>query len=308
MRRLLPLLALLAVAACQASSPRAEAPAPREAATAPLAFSADSAFAHLVHQVDLGPRVPGTEAHRRCAAWIEARLRGFGLPVERDAWEAPREGGGVWPLVNLLARAGPEGDGRILFVAHWDTRPWADQDPDPARRAEPIPGANDGASGVAVLLELARCLAGTPLPRGVDFLFVDGEDLGREGDVSGFCIGSRRFAAREAARYWRVVVVDMVGDRDLEIPIEPISAERAPEAVDWVWTRAAAIAPHVFTTRVGRPVYDDHVPFLDAGVHAVDVIDFEYPPWHTLADDLRAVDARSLGSVGRVLLDLARNP
>jgi acetylornithine deacetylase/succinyl-diaminopimelate desuccinylase-like protein len=271
-------------------------------------FSADSAMAHLVHQVSLGPRVPGTGAHRRCAEWIEARLRARGLAVERDPFMAQTPDGKVWPLVNLLGRAGPPGDGRILFVAHWDTRPWADQDPDPARRDTPIPGANDGASGVAVLLELARCLAGAPLPRGVDLLFADGEDLGRGGDLSGFCLGSRRFAAREAARYWRVVVVDMVGDRDLEIPMEPTSARRAPEVVDWVWTRAARLAPEVFTTRLGPTVYDDHVPFLDAGVPAVDLIDFDYPAWHTLKDDLDQVEARSLGIVGRLLLDLARNP
>ena len=274
----------------------------------PRLFEADSAWASLVHQVEAGPRVPGTASHRRCADWLASTLERFGGVVERTSFSYRDPDGYEWPLENILGEFGPEGAGRLLLVAHWDSRPWADEDPDTTRRDEPIPGAGDGAAGVAVLLEVARTLGETSLPRGVDILFADGEDLGRPGNHEGYCRGTRRFVERGVDRYRRAVVVDLVGDSDLHLPMEIYSLQRAPEVVDWVWERGIRLSPGVFSRTLGKAVYDDHVPLLDAGLPAVDIIDFDYPAWHTHADDLGAVSRYSLAAVGRVILSLAVDP
>ncbi len=262
----------------------------------------------LTAQLAFGPRVPGTSAHRACAAWLATRLAACGGKVERDAFTYRDPAGSVWPLENILARFGPDGGARLLLVAHWDTRPWADEDADPARRLQSFPGANDGASGVAVLLELARVFSQRPPPGGVDLLFADGEDLGRSGDPEGFCRGTRRFADRGVGSYARGIVLDMVGDIDLGIPIERNSLQLAPDVVDWVWERGRRLEPEVFAARLGPTVFDDHIPLIEAGLATVDVIDFDYPYWHTAGDDISRVSAASLGSVGRVVLSLAMNP
>jgi hypothetical protein len=161
---------------------------------------------------------------------------------------------------------------------------------------------------VAVLLEVARNLGTRTLPRGVDILFTDGEDLGRPDEPEGYCRGSRRFAGGDLSRYRRAVVVDLVGDADLRLLIEGYSLERAPEVVDWVWTRGVQLSPEVFDPVPGPFVFDDHVPLLDAGLPAADIIDIDYAAWHTAADDLRAVSRVSLARVGVVVLSLAADP
>jgi len=268
----------------------------------------DSAWVALTTQLHFGPRVPGTDAHRRCGDWLVAELKRLGARVEEDTWSYSDTAGTTWPLRNILGHLGPAGNGRLLLVAHWDTRPWADQDSDPARRKQPIPGASDGASGVAVLLEVARVLQGETLPRGVDILFADGEDLGRSGHPEGYCRGTRRFAEHSLMPYWRGVVLDMVGDADLHLNVEQYSLARAPEVVDWIWERGASLAPDVFSLDVDGAIFDDHIPLLDAGLPAADVIDFDYAPWHTHADDVGAVSATSLVAVARVVASLAHAP
>ncbi len=274
----------------------------------PVEFEPDSAWVALTSQLAFGPRVPGTDAHRACADWLAARLAACGGRVERDAFTYRDPAGLDWPLENILGRFGPEGGARLLLVAHWDTRPWADEDADPARRLQPFPGANDGASGVAVLLELARVFSRRSPPGGVDLLFADGEDLGRSDNPEGFCRGTRRFAERGLGSYERGIVLDMVGDVDLGIPIEQNSFRLAPEVVDWVWERGRRLEPGVFAARLGPNVIDDHIPLIEAGLPTVDVIDFDYPYWHTAGDDVSRVSAASLGSVGRVMLSLVMNP
>jgi peptidase M28-like protein len=269
---------------------------------------ADSAWAGLTTQLGFGPRVPGTLAHRRCGDWLAAELKRYGAKVEEDTFTYTDSTGTVWPLRNILGHLGPPGNGRLLLVAHWDTRPWADEDPDPARRNEPIPGASDGASGVAVLLEVARVLQGETLPRGIDILFADGEDLGRHGHPEGYCRGTRRFAERPLASYWRGIVLDLVGDSDLHLKVEQYSLARAPEVVDWIWQRGAALAPDVFSPEMNGAIFDDHIPLLNAGLPTADVIDLEYAAWHTHADDVGAVSAASLVAVARVVASLARTP
>jgi len=295
------------VAEARGVRPAAAEPAAPAARQAP-AFDEDAAWDLLARQVAFGPRVPGTEAHRRCADWLAGELEAAGARVTRDRFTYRDPAGTVWPLENILGSMGPEGTGRILLIAHWDSRPWADMDPDPARRTRPIPGANDGASGVAVLLQVAREIRGESLPRGVDVLLVDGEDLGHADDRNGYCRGSIHFTERGIGVYWRGIVLDMVGDADLAIPVEGYSRSAAPDVVDWIWSRGRKLAPEVFVGTPGPTVYDDHIPFLQAGLPTADVIDMDYAVWHTAADDLAAVHRRSLGAVGRVVLSLVRDP
>jgi hypothetical protein len=212
----------------------------------------------------------------------------------------------MWNLVARFRAAEPR---RLLFAAHWDTRAWADRDPDPARRSDPVPGANDGASGVAVLLEVARSLKAAAPPVGVDLVLFDGEDQGTDEAPDGWCQGARRYAAvAPGPAPEHAVLLDMVGDRDLRIPWEGYSAARAPETLAWFFARATRLAPEVFVPEEGRPVFDDHVPLLDAGIPAIDVIDFEYAYWHTVSDLPEQVSAASLEAVGKVVLSLVREP
>jgi Zn-dependent M28 family amino/carboxypeptidase len=218
--------------------------------------------------------------------------------------------GKVVTLTNLRARFAPEIDQRIVLGAHWDTRLWADKDPDPAKRKLPILGANDGASGVAVLLELARLMHEQSPKIGVDIALFDGEDLGTDQDQDGWFRGSKEYAARYAhePKPIFVAVLDMVGKHDLTLHWEGNSYEQAGNIVDLVWETAARVGARSFRSDVKHKVYDDHIPFLQAGIPAIVLIDFDFPEWHTHADNLRAVDPASLEDVGRVFWTLIRDP
>lgn len=290
------------------------------------AFSAESAFAYVKRQVDFGPRVPGTEAHRACADWLVATLHAFGAdtislsgkPVE--AWD-----GTMLPVRNILARYNPDADARILLVAHYDTRPWADQDPDPAMRMKPIDGANDGASGVAVLLEVARNLGIERPTIGVDILLTDCEDYGvREGsDVSdsgdSWCLGTQRFVrdmpytASTIPRYG--ILLDMVGGRDARFNREyfSVSSAQLPTARVWDMARKLGLAD-AFPMAVGGAITDDHLPLIRAGIPTTDIIENASPStgsfnptWHTLADNIDNIDPASLAAAGRVTLNVVYN-
>jgi Zn-dependent M28 family amino/carboxypeptidase len=205
-------------------------------------------------------------------------------------------------LVNLLAHFHPERPARVLLGAHWDSRPWADRDTGTSRDL-PVPGANDGASGVAVLLELARHLAVWDPGLGVDLVFFDGEDYGREGDLEHYLIGSRYFVANMGAyRPRAMLLLDMVGQRDLRIPMEGNSLAAAPELTRLVFSVAESLGAPGFVSERGLPVLDDHVPFLRAGIPAVDLIDLDDPVWHTRRDLPEHCSPASLESVARVVL------
>jgi hypothetical protein len=283
----------------------------------PGRFSGERAMEFLNAQCDLGPRPPGSEALEQLRQLIEEHARDLGLPVVRLCFKDtdPHSGQPV-ELCNLVVSCGPRGGNRLWFGAHYDTRPQSDLDPDPARRHEPLLGANDGASGVAVLLHLMELLAADPPARGVDLLFFDGEDSGHAGDVSGFCLGSRHLA-----RTWEdfgsplagtnpraLVLLDMVGKRGLNIGMEQYSYHYAPELTLAVFERAQALGLGAFEPRIARAVYDDHVPFLEAGLPAVNLIDFDYPAWHTTADTPDQCDPASLAQVGRLAASLAWRP
>jgi Zn-dependent M28 family amino/carboxypeptidase len=276
------------------------------------AFEGKRAFEWLTRQVEMGPRVPGTAAHDSCFTHLVAAFREFTPHVETDtfSYDSPVLKKEV-RLLNAVARFRPEIDQRVVIGAHWDTRPWADRDPVPARRILPVPGANDGASGVAVLLELARNLGGRNPPTvGVDLVLFDGEDLGTEQDPNGWFRGSNRYVEQisEQKPPLFVIVVDMVGKKDPAFHWEGYSRQQASNVVDLVWEEARALGVRSFRSDVKHSVFDDHIPFLNAGIPAIDIIDFDYPEWHTTRDTPDKCSPESLEGVGRVLLSLLTKP
>lgn len=268
-------------------------------------FEVDGARAHarVVRQVAFGPRVPGTAGHAAMLEWLVSELGRLGGRVERQAVVDSTLGRRL-ELTNVIAHFGPAGGRGLVLCAHWDTRPWCDEDPDTSRRAEPLPGANDGGSGVAVLLEVAELMRRTPPRCGVDLVFFDGEDQGRAVHPGEFSLGARGYAARLRAAPERrpaaAFLFDMVGDRDLDIHPEQQSVERASNLVALVLEAAGATGAHGFHAEPRYRITDDHVPLLDAGLPAVDIIDFDYPAWHTHQDLPDRVSPASLAEVSRV--------
>jgi len=267
-------------------------------------FDGKRAFHYLLRQCRFGPRAPGSEGHKRTLDFLVSELRKYADNVRLQNFPlySPIEGRSFM-LTNIIASFGDQ-KRRILLAAHWDTRPCADQDPDPKNRNRPILGANDGASGVAVLLEVARIIGSHPPKIGVDIVLFDGEDSGRGGYPEEFCQGSKYFAQNMGSDYHPEfgILLDMIGDRDLTIYVEEYSARYAPDIVDRVWSAAEELGIAEFDRRIGYEVVDDHLPLLKAGIKCIDLIDFDYPYWHTLGDTPDKCSPESLEKVGRVLL------
>ncbi|NOX37545.1 MAG: M28 family peptidase [Calditrichaeota bacterium] len=277
----------------------------------PPRFDAQSAWQYLVKQVAFGPRNPGSPGHRQCLQFLKTELQKFADQViEQPFMHYDAYRGKTLVMTNLIARFRPNVEPRILLCAHWDTRPFADRDPNPANRQTPIPGANDGASGVAVLLEVARILKQQPPPIGVDIVLFDGEDYGREGHLEEYFLGSRYFVQNND-RYFPAfaILLDMVGDANLQLPREGFSVMYAPEVVDRVWRIAREMGYSQFEDRIGLQVNDDHVILNEGGIPTINIIDFQYPDashrfWHTLQDVPENCSPESLKVVGDVLLKL----
>jgi len=263
-------------------------------------FDADRAYRDLIRQCEFGPRVPGTEAHAQCAAWLAKQLGACADEVVQHRFLVPL-GGKVVQLTNIVATFHPKGNRHLLLCAHWDSRPTADRDPDPAKRTTPIPGANDGASGVALLLEIARALKSHPSRQQITIALFDGEDYG-SGPEEMF-LGSRMFAERYSGPppAW-AVLLDMVGDRDLRIAPEQFSLHKAPQVVDRIWRAAQRAGCAAFVRERGPAVLDDHVFLLQQGIPCIALIDFDYPYWHTSADTPDKCSPGSLQQVGQALL------
>ena len=284
-------LAVLAATACD--------PAPRP-------FDASAAFARLEEQVAMGPRVPGSAAHRACLEYLESTLTPLADRVTLHAFDDVCAIDSTRATFhNVVAVFAPGERRRVLFGAHWDSRPVADQDPDPTKRGDPVPGANDGASGVAVLLEVARALKARPPAVGVDLVFFDGEDCGTEEDVRSWGRGSQRFVADHPGyRPGYAVILDMVGRKGTRIPREANSVARSPALVDAIWALARAEGLTVLADSTGSPVMDDHIAFLAAGIPAADLIDLSDPAWHTVSDLPAGCSPDALAEVGRLVLAL----
>jgi len=276
------------------------------------AFDAARAFAHVERQVAFGPRIPGTEGHAAARRYFVDELSRTSPRVVELPFTYVTPAGDTLRGYNIMASWRPEVAPRVMLAAHYDTRPEADRDPDPARRTEPVPGANDGASGVAVLLELARIFGERPPPAGVDILLFDLEDLGEYAAAAGdttatpFAMGSEAFV-RDHPQYRPSygILLDMVGDRNLRIPQEALSVRHAGHVVERIWAAAERIGATAFVRERGGEVFDDHVAFLRVGVPVANLIHQPFPDtWHTTRDTPEFVSPESLGQVGEVVLEV----
>ena len=266
-------------------------------------FQAQRAFEILKKQCEFGPRPPGSSAHRETQNYLFTELQKYANSATLQPHQYTADGVTL-QLNNIIAEFGAESGGEtLLLAAHWDTRPIADHDPRPENRDKPILGANDGASGVAVLVEIARVLKQQPPPRRIIIVLFDGEDYGRS--VEDMFIGSRFFAQNLGK--WKPdygILLDMIGDKDLRIPIERYSWNANPEFAELIWRRAADLGLAPFQQSVGAAILDDHVPLIKAGIPMVNIIDFTYPYWHTLEDTVDKCSPKSLDVVGTLVMSI----
>lgn len=276
-------------------------------------FDADSAYSYVERQVAFGPRVPNTEAHRRCGEWLASELRRRGADVTEQRADLTAFDGTVLKAVNRLGRFNTESPDRLLLLAHWDCRPWADQDPNPDNRKKPVDGANDGASGVGVLLEIARQLSEKAPGKGVDILFVDAEDWGTEGSEDSWALGARYFMEHPPVEGYlpdEAILLDMVGGKDAVFCREYFSEQAAPRLAQSLWGIAASRGyGDLFLNKLGGAVTDDHVQLIEKGVPAVDIIEYHpeqesgfNPHWHTVSDNMENIDRATLKAVGETVM------
>ncbi len=283
-------------------------------------FNADSAYSYTAKQVSFGPRVPGTKAHEECANWLVQKLSGFSDTVFVQKFKARTYDNVVRQGKNIIGSFHPEYQNRILLMAHWDSRPFADHDKDPAKHRTPIDAANDGASGVSVLLEMARQFHKQNPDVGVDIVLFDLEDWGPPSDLnlSGenyWGLGSQYWAKNPHVPGYTAVfgiLLDMVGAKDATFTKEYFSRQYARYYVDLVWNKAFSMGyDNYFIDRDGYPIDDDH-KFVNeiAGIPSIDIIHLDtessngtfYEYWHTTGDTMDKIDKNTLKAVGQVLL------
>lgn len=285
-----------------------------------LNFDSDSAFSFVEAQVNFGPRVPGTQSHVQCGDYIIDKLKSYNADtIIVQSFDTQNFKGDAMPLRNIMGRYDMQNPNRVLLVAHWDTRPWADNDRQFTNRNTPVPGANDGGSGVAVLLEIARLLNDSLPNVGVDLLFVDGEDSGRSEGFGNnddtWCLGTQYwinhmpYAADALPRYG--ILLDMVGGLNAIFYREYVSERNAPDINDKVWAVAKAAGyGDRFQNAVRGGVIDDHVFINRVGIPCIDIIECGHPEtgtfsphWHTLEDNLNNINLTSLKAVGQTVLN-----
>ncbi len=273
-----------------------------------LLFNKDSAWNYLLKQTSFGPRNPNSIGHQRCLTYLHNELK---QSTKTQLFQFQQVGYNEnLYLTNIFASFRPELKNRILLLAHWDTRPRSENDKIISKRSVPLIGANDGASGVAVLLEIARILKYNPPPIGIDILFVDGEDYGIKQDLEYFSLGAEHFAKNKPASYHPqyAILLDMVGDKDLQINTEINSMKFAPGLSKEVWRRAEQLKLSQFNPEPKYEIYDDHIVLNEYGIPTIDLIDFDYPYWHTTEDTPDKCSKESLDAVGKLILNIIFNP
>ncbi len=278
-------------------------------------FDEDHAFEYLITQCEFGPRNPGSDGYYACLNFMVDELTQYADEIIlQDFSYTERKYRNRYDLQNVIARFNPDADFQTMISCHWDTRPWADEEENRKDRSQPIIGANDGASGVAVLLELAKIMAENPPSIGVSLVFFDGEDMGVRGENETYCQGSRFFSKNlPIPKPYEAINLDMIGDKQLHLPVEKYSLEFHPKLVRYLWKRADEMGLDAFDMTPQYAIYDDHVPLYQiAGIPAIDLIDFKYPNpygnfWHTMDDLPENCSAKSLGQVGELMVDYIYN-
>ena len=284
-------------------------------------FSADSAFMFCQQQCDFGPRTMNSEAHDLCGQWIVEKFKSYNMDVTEQRATLTGFDGTPLQSNNIIARYQPDKEQRIMLCAHWDSRPWADNDPDEANHTKPVMAANDGASGVAVMLEIARLLQADTcqLPVGVDFVCFDAEDWGSHDDNDSWALGaqfwSKQFKIQNSEFKIKYgILLDMVGGQGARFFQEGYSKYYANHVVKRVW-QAAAIAgfSSYFPQEDGSGITDDHVPVNEvAKIPCIDIINYYPdceesnfgPTWHTIHDDMEHLDRGTLKAVGQTLIQV----
>ena len=271
----------------------------------PPAFDGQRAYGYLEQQVALGPRVPGTDASKACRELFYQHFESCNLQVDSQAFTFFDPYSSIdTPLVNVIAhyRGGGDDEPALLLLAHYDSRPRTDYHTDTSLIYLPIDGANDGASGVAVLMELANLFKSQPPDCNVDLLLVDGEDWGKSGDIDYYLLGSREFARGNIRDKYRFgVVIDLIGDSDQQIHREEYTERFYKPINDMLWQTAAMLGVNTFRETVRYTMQDDHISIGAAGVPTALLIDFDYKYWHTEFDTPDKCSAESLANVGKVL-------
>ncbi|MBR5170793.1 MAG: M28 family peptidase [Muribaculaceae bacterium] len=276
-----------------------------------VTFDGNAALELTRQQCEFGPRVPETAAHAKCAEWLTSTLQASCDTVMVQTGRVETAKSGTIGIKNIIGIINSEASQRLLLLAHWDTRPWADNDPDPANHSKPVTGANDGASGVAVLLQLAHHLKQTGTTLGIDIVFVDAEDMGESENEESWGLGTQYWASHPHVAGYKPlfgILLDMVGSADAIFPREYYSMQYAAGFVNLVWKNA--VGGH-FTNAQGGAVTDDHVFVNEAGIPCIDIIDLRSnsdtgfcPEWHTVDDTIGHISATTLAEVGQTLLNV----
>lgn len=293
--------------------------ATQEESLTPPDYSADSAFAFVKAQTDCGPRVPNTPAHAQCAAFLQGKLAEYCDTVIVQRFDATAYDGTVLKSSNIIGSFRPDNPKRIVLASHWDSRPWANADPDEANREKPIDGANDGASGVGVLLELARQLSLKAPEIGIDIVFFDAEDYGTNGQDNSWGLGAQYWSHNPHVSGYRAaygILLDMVGATNARFRYEQFSSMYARSVLTKVWNTAYRLGyGQVFQQEQAHAITDDHyyvntiagIPMIDI-IHQEDQTGTGFPhTWHTLEDNINHIDKHTLAIVGKTLLSVIYN-
>ncbi len=317
---------LLSLTACKSSTKQTLAAEESVPLVGPT-FNADSAWAYCDAQCAFGERVMNSKAHDDCGEWIARKFSSLGCVVELQKADLNGWDGKTLRSTNIIARLQPDATDRLLICAHWDARPWADNDPDSLNHRKPVMAANDGASGVGVMIELARIIAATDtlqLPFGIDFVCFDAEDYGApywadEGETDDtWALGAQHFASELTKReggaqgaYRCGILLDMVGGQGARFYQEGFSAQYAQNVLTAIWSAAKdAGYSSFFISQPGSWITDDHKPLNDVGVPTVDIITFHPdceqssfgPTWHTINDTMENLDRNTLKAVGQTMV------
>ncbi len=274
-------------------------------------FNKKIAFEYLEKQCEFGPRNPSSKGHKACMDFLINEMKKFTKDVYVQKFtHYDSEIKKTLYMANIIGTFfSPKSNApRRILCAHWDTRPRADRDREIKNRDKPILGANDGASGIAILLELSRIMSKFPPPVTVDVIFFDGEDYGKEGNYEEYFMGSRYFSKNPVYQgYESAILLDMVGDKDLELPIEAFSNYHFPYLTKNIWNRAQKLGVEQFNPTVNGDILDDHRLLAEGGIPAIVIIDFNYKYWHTIQDTPDKCSPESLEAVGIVILDYIYN-